>query len=78
MRRKSSTLKYCDEVLDGEEVDSRAKDGSKRQLADGVTFNSYAAFFQAAQNNIYVAVVFIVFVGGQFIRSGNDYFLSQW
>lgn len=43
-----------------------------------IKMDIYKAYFKAANNNVYVIVVFIVFITAQILWSGTDYFLSEW
>lgn len=48
------------------------------QFKGSIKLDTYKAYLKAANNKIYVFIVFVVLIAAQVLGSGTDYFLSEW
>lgn len=64
-----------DDDYDSDDDDDDRKEGYVR---GAIKMDTYKAYFTAANNKVYVIVVFLVFIVAQVTWSGTDYFLSEW
>lgn len=74
IRKHSSTASFRSDDIEDDDPNDRAE----RLQSGAIKFSTYKAFFKAARNNVYVIIVFIVFVAGQIAWSSADCFLSAW
>ncbi|XP_031635556.1 multidrug resistance-associated protein 4-like [Contarinia nasturtii] len=73
IRKHSSSSSFCNE-----EVEDDPNQRKENQVIGSIKFRTYKTFFKAAQSNIFVIIVFILFIVAQCAWSGADFFLSEW
>lgn len=71
-RRKSTQL--ANEI----DIENKMESRIERKRSGSVRMATYKTLFNAVHSKTYIFIVFAVLAGGQFVKSGCDYFLSQW
>lgn len=61
-----------------EDIADILDDRKEFQLEGSIKFSTYTKFFKAVHSNVFVFVVFILFIASQSGWSGADYFLAEW
>lgn len=73
IRKHPSSSSFCNE-----EVEDDPNKRKENQVIGSIKFSTYKTFFKAAHSQIFVIVVFILYIMAQAAWSGADYFLSEW